>query len=214
MNWWRKFKSQFTGLPDVMAVLLIILLLGYLMRGCNRPDPVKLPPAVVSTIDSLDRTKPEFDRTQDSVIRRVVYDTVRATGYKAAAERLSGRLRASEGLADSLARVAETTDSSATAWRSAYEERTKEAGILKQVVAQTDSAYQSERSARQSLQVAYGADTLRRIAIEKLNVDLRKAIDDLEPRCKFARFISCPSRTSVAVISAAAGAVGMYAIRQ
>lgn len=208
-------RAQFVGIGGLMGLVIVVLVVGYMLKSCNSPkdNTPKLPPAVVRTIDSLDRTKPEFDRSQDSLRHALERDTIRANAYKVAADAFSGRIRAARRLADSLAGQARTTNAPDSGWRRAYEERTVEAEGLRSSLAQTDSAYRSERDARITLGAAYGADTLRRIAVEKLNAGLRKAIDDLERPCKFARFISCPSRTTTAVVSAIVGAGSMYVVR-
>lgn len=214
MMWWTKFKSQFTGLPDAMALIILALIVGYVFKSCHRnDDESKIPPAIVKTIDSLDRTKPEFEQTQDSLRRAVSRDTVVAGRHKVAAKAFGDAADRTGARGDSLAGVARTALDSAAAWRKAYEERTRETVQLRMVIAETDSAYQSERSARITLSNAYGADTLRRIAVEKLNAGLRKTIDDLERPCKFARFISCPSRTTTGVVSAIVGAGAVMALK-
>jgi hypothetical protein len=215
MNIPPSIRAQFTGLTGLAAVIIAALAFGYMMKSCARPNgPEKLPPAIASTIDSLDRTKPDFTHKQDSIRTVVVRDTVASERYKAAARRLEVTAVAQGARADSLARLAGQQNDSAAAWRTAYDARTLEASQLRSTVSQLDSAFQSEKNARQSLAVAYGADTLRRIAVEQLNAGLRKAVDDLERPCRFARFISCPSRTTTGVVSAIVGAGAMYVVRQ
>lgn len=205
-------KAKTVGI-SLIGVVLAVLVAGYLFKSCQRPDQPKIPPKIQKTIDSLDTTKPDFDTKQDSLRRAVVRDTMAAERYKAASKRFEAAAGILGARADSLAKVAAGVSDSATAWHKAYDARTLQVGELEKTVAHSDSAYQRERDARLSLSVAYGADTLRRIAVEKLNTGLRKTIDELERPCKFARFIPCPSRTTTAVVSAIGGAVAGHAVK-
>lgn len=195
----------------IAGVVVAILAIGYAMKSCQGSDNTpKIPPKVQKTIDSLDNTKKSFEQTQDSIRHVVVYDTVKATVYAAAATRAKAAAENAQRRADSLAIAAGTAVDSATAWHKAYDARTAEAVGLRVEAAKSDSAYRSERDARLNLSTLYGADTLRRVALDNLNRDLRKTIDDLERPCKVLKYISCPSRTTTGVISALAGAGAVY----
>lgn len=195
-------RAQVLGLgASLSGIAIAILAIGFVVKSCDDPSPLKLPPAIVKTIDSLDTTKPAFDAEQDSLRKAVAGAAERAMRYKLAAEAFQGRTRAAEALADSLARVAQATNAPDSAWRKAYDARTVEAVGLRRQVALTDSAYRSEHAALMKLSIAYGADTLRRISVEKLNAGLRQTIEELERPCKFLKYVSCPSRTTTGVVS-------------
>lgn len=194
--------KSLTGIKiGTSGIVIAILVVGYLWKSCDRPDPQKLPPEIVKTIDSLDNTKPDFDRSQDSLRKAVQKDTAVAVRHKVAAKAFETAADSIGRRGDSLAGVARTALDSAAAWRRAYTERTAETVQLRKVIAQTDSAYRAEVSARMALSIAYGADTLRRISVEKLNAGLRQTIEELERPCKFLKYVSCPSRTTTGVFS-------------
>jgi hypothetical protein len=190
----------------VLMVAVIALAIGYLFKSCQRDPGEKIPAHTAKTIDSLDRTARGFDSSQKIIITRVVHDTVQSNRLQETARSAEGRARVAQSRADSLARVASTSADSATAWRGAYEARSREAEELRVSVIQKDSALVHERSALLHLSEAYGADTLRRIAIESVNRDLRLAIERLEVPCRVIGPVRCPGRVAVAVASAIAGA--------
>lgn len=190
----------------VLMVAVIALAIGYLFKSCSRDPGEKIPARVTKTIDSLDRTAPGFDSSQKANITRVIHDTIQSTHFQEAARNAEGRARLAQSRADSMALVASTAADSATAWRGAYEARTREAEELRVSVAQKDSALARERGALLHLSDAYRADTLRRIAIESVNRDLRIAIARLEVPCRIIGPLRCPSRTTTAVLSAITGA--------
>lgn len=199
----------------IPALLLIIgLLAGVLTVKSCRPEAEapKIPIETQVTIDSLRRTAEAFRRMADSSQRIIVYDTIRsvviekvAIATTKAGEKLGAR-------ADSIAAVAR--DSSAL-WESAYRVRTMEADTLRLAVSQLDTALAFERAARRTLGQVYGADTLRRVAIEHVNADLQDAINHLQQPCKVIGPIPCPSRSVTMVLSLVAGAaVGYIAPRR
>lgn len=183
----------------LFGTVILLILGGLWLWSRHKGNEPKIPKETQETIDSLRVTKPAFDHTQDSIRRIVVYDTMQATRAQAAAEKARASAQAQQHRADSLAVVARTSADSATAWHRAYDARTEEAVNLRTAFAEKDSAYRSERHARQALEVNYGADTTRRIAIEKVNKDLLQAIDRLEQPCRVLGPIPCPSRTVAAV---------------
>lgn len=195
--------AKVLGLGGVVAV---VLGLAWFFASC-RPEPQdKIPPEVARRIDSMDVTRPAFDSTQAAGRSAVARDTVFATVFKVRADtsaRVAARARIT---ADSLAEIARVKDSSATAWKAAYEARTEEATEWRATAFRNDSAYRSERSARLGLAALYGADTLRRQATERINADLRRAIDRLEVPCRIVGPIPCPSRTVTMVLAGVGGA--------
>jgi hypothetical protein len=196
------------------GVVIIIVLAGYVMKSCQHPSGpgAKIPVATQRTLDSLDITRPAFTRATDSIITLVIHDTVQSTQFQAAARRAAQSASVAQRRADSLASDAATAHDSATAWHSAYAARTEEASQLRVVIANDSAALAREISARQHLATLYGADTLRRIAIEKVNSDLRSAIARLEQPCRLIGPIRCPSRITVAVLAGVGGAVAGHAV--
>lgn len=203
----RSLENWLFKLSAVAAVILVIVG-GLWLWSRHKGNEPKIPKETQETIDSLRVTKPVFEHTQDSIRRVVVYDTVQATRAQAAAEKARASAKAQQHRADSLAVVAATAAvDSARAWHAAYDARTAEAEQLRTAFAEKDSAYRSERHARQALEVSYGADTTRRVAIEKVNKDLLKAIDRLEQPCRVLGPIPCPTRTVAAVGSGILGLI-------
>ena len=195
-------------MPEAVSlgmVLLIVVSALLIFRSCRRAEDLadKLPPAVVTRIDSLDRTKPEFQARTDSILRVVIFDTARAVAFRRAEERAKLAASSAERRADSLAKLATT----AQEWHAAYDARTSEADTLKMALARADSVAEAERSARRSLAVAYEADTLRRVALDHLTQDLRDAIKKLEKPCRVVGPIPCPSRSASAGLALLAGAL-------
>jgi hypothetical protein len=206
---WSRFNSVSLSL-GVTAILVVATVL--IFRGCGTPKQTeadKLPPAVVKTMDSLAHEQPAFVHRQDSLVKVVVFDTARAVAYRKAEERAKMAAASAERRADSLGRVA----TSANEWHAAYEARSSQADTLKMALARADSVAEAERSARRTLALAYGADTTRRVAVEKLNADLREAIRSLEKPCRIIGPIPCPSRTASAGLGLLAGAVAGRAVK-
>lgn len=196
-------------MPEAISLAMVLLMIVsalLIFRSCRRTEQTeadKLPPAVVKTMDSLDRTKPEFEARKDSIIRVVVFDTARAVAFRRAEERAKLAASSAERRADSLAKLATT----AQEWHAAYDARTSEADTLKLALIRADSVSEAERRARVNLSLAYGADTTRRVALEKLTVDLRAAIVKLEKPCRLLGPIPCPSRSASAGLGLLAGAL-------
>ncbi len=188
-----------------VAVLLLVGAVWLWSR--HKGNEPKIPIETQRTLDSLKETSWEFKHQKDSIIRVVVYDTVQAIRAETAARQARARAQTEQHRADSLAMVARTSTDSASTWRQAYEARTAEAVELRTTVAAKDSAYRFERDARQALSVLYGADTTRRIAIERVNADLVKAIARLEQPCRVIGPIPCPSRTASAILAGTLGAI-------
>jgi hypothetical protein len=193
----------------LLGVIIAILALGYVVKSCQRPsDPSeKIPPATQRTIDSLTRTKPAFDSVADSLRVRIIHDTVQSVQLQEAAARSATRARDAQARADALAEAAHVAQDSTAAWRRAYEARTAEAVALRETVRNDSLAIGREVDARRALALAYGADTLRRVAIERVNADLSAVIERLDVPCRIVGPIPCPSRTTTAVLSAIGGAV-------
>lgn len=208
MNDQGKLGAVYKPLIGTVAVVLLAI---FALRGCHVTPGPKIPEATQHAIDSLAATKPAFQRATDSIIRIVVHDTVRAATVNRAAEQDVRLATQAEQAADSLARVAAAHSDSAALWHSAYLARTQEAEALRRAVAEKDSAFQAERDARRRLMVVYASDTLRRVAIEKVNADLQKAINGLEQPCRIAGPVPCPSRTVVAVTTAVTAAIAGFA---
>jgi hypothetical protein len=175
----------------------IVLLFG--IDYCARRDPApKIPPKVQRSIDSLDVTRQAFNDHRDTVILRAATETVTAVRYVVASADVERRARSSARRADSLAALG-------TVWHEAYDARTAQVVELDSALTLKDSAWRSERASRISYQSLYADDTLRRVAIERVNGDLRAAIGKLDRPCRVLG-ISCPSRTAVAIGGAVLGA--------
>jgi hypothetical protein len=201
---WRRWAIAASG---TAGVVIAVLLLVWLFKSCQPAPQPKIDPKTQKSIDSLDATKPGFEKTKDSVITIVRHDTIFAKAVNGSAERSKASAAATGRLADSLAavaRLAKTAADSAARWHAAYDERTKERDTLLVTVAKKDSVIRYERDARIGLGILYGADTLRRIAIEKVNEGLKKDINKLQQPCTvpgtFGK-VPCPSRTVTMVVS-------------
>ena len=182
--------------------------ISFLMRGCNAGgDRPKIPPATQKTIDSLIVMKPAFVHTQDSLKTVVVRDTQRAMMAEKAARLAIASAQRARSVADSFAQIARTVTDAGQSWHTAYDERTVEADNLRVAVAQKDSAYRDERDARQGLQKLYVSDTLRRVVVEKVVVDLTDAIKHLQQPCRIVGPVPCPSRTVTFVLAGIGGAL-------
>lgn len=212
-------ESKLAGVGvTALAVLAGAICLAWFFRSCQREPPPKIPPATQRSIDSLVITKPVFDSTQVAGRQQVARDTLVAVSHRRRAVQAEASAQVSKATADSLAVAAEKikqTDSAVTAWKDAYQARTLEAESWRLAAVRNDSAYQSERRARLGLAQLYGADTLRRNAVERVNTELQTAILRLQQPCKVIGPISCPSRTVTMAVSLTAGAViGFFAARR
>lgn len=197
--------SSVTSIKWTLPMVVIAILgAGLAFKSCQKPTPTdNLTPPEHKTIDSLKNTQPTFAKTQDSIIHIVVVDTQHAAVSRKAEIAAKASAARAEHRADSIAAIA----SSMADWKSAYDARTQETVGLKLAVQHADSIAADERDARIKLSTAYGADTLRRVAIEKLNVGLVKTIGELQRPCKIVGPIPCPSRTVTAVLSGIGGAI-------
>jgi hypothetical protein len=172
----------------LVAVIVGMAILQY--RGSNTGEAIS--PAHKKTTDSLATTKPAFDAHKDSVLAQVARDTVEVARYvkeSADAERRAGD---AGRRADSLAELNSN-------WQAAYEQRTEQVVDLKVSLAKKDSAWKDERSARLRVEGLYGADTTRRIALERLADGLRKDLAAAERPCRIVGPIPCPNRRTSAV---------------
>jgi hypothetical protein len=200
-------KLAGVGIVGVIAVIVAVV---FGLRGCQSDQGPKIDPVTQRLIDSLKMTKRSFDSTQHAVAQAVGRDTVISIVHDRASAVQLAAAKAAASRADSLAIVARTSADSATAWHRAYDARTEEAGKLQNALAQKDSALTSERSAFFQLSGAYDRDTLRRIAIEKVNDGLKDDIAKLQQPCRIVGPIPCPSRTAVALLAGVGGALAGY----
>lgn len=214
----NKGKAKLAGVGAAVAVIIAIALgLAWFFRSCQKEPGPKIPPRTQRSIDSLVITKPVFDSMQHAGQQQVARDTTRAISYRRQAQQAESSANFSKVTADTLAATAErikAADSAATAWKAAYEARTREAESWHLAAIRNDSAYQAERDARLTLGSLYGADTLRRIATEKVTTELQDAIKHLQQPCRVIGRIPCPSRTVTFVLTAvAAGTAGYLAAK-
>jgi len=191
------------GLAGVIAV---IIALAFGLRGCHADPPPKIDPATQKSIDSLTTTQPTFDSTQHAIAQAVARDTIVTVIHDKASNVALAEARTAQARADALAIEAGRAVDSATAWHRAYDARTEEAGKLRGALAEKDSALTSARSAFSRLAGAYSADTLRRLAIERVNKGLADDIAKLQQPCRIIGPVPCPSRTIVALASGVGGA--------
>jgi hypothetical protein len=196
---------------SVPLTLLLALAVVMIFKTCGTGSPPgeKIPPPLQRSIDSLDRTGATFKKALDSLVRLVAIDTARAATYRAAERRAKAVADAAQHRADSLAAEAETNQQ----WRSAYDARTTEAVGLRKSLWLADSTADAERSARLTLSIAYHADTLRRLTIEKVNKGLRETVDRLEAPCRIVWRVPCPSRTTSAGLGVLSGVLGGRAVK-
>lgn len=201
----------------IATILAAVLGLAWVMKSCAPEPAPKIPPKTQRAIDSLNMTKPNFDSMQVAGREQVARDTIRATGHKQEATRAEATANFAKLTADSLAETAAklaSSDSAALAWKDAYEARTREADAWHVAAVRNDSAYRAERDARLVLTTIYEADTLRRHAVEAVNVELQKAIGKLQQPCRIVGPIPCPNRTVTMVGSVVLGAVAGAALKR
>lgn len=192
--WLSIAMAEYFSMGFVVVVVIGVFLL---VKGCHREPSVpgdKLSPEAKQIIRTLDSTAASWQREVDSLRHAVVHDTVRAVVFRTSEAKSVASAAAIERRADSLAKVAVTADQ----WHGAYDARSLEADTLKVALSKADSVAGAERDARVKLGVLYGADTTRRILVERLNADLRTTIDQLEKPCRILWKLGCPSRTSTA----------------
>jgi hypothetical protein len=213
-------RAKLAGI-SLAGLVIIFLVIAFAVKSCAPAPRPKIDPKTQKSIDSLDATKPGFEKQKDSLITVVKHDTIFAKAADKAsaeantrAERSRASAVASGKRADSLAAVARAHADSALLWRNAYEQRTMQADTLTRTVAEKDSAltaehaaFLHEQDARIGLGRLFGADTLRRLAIEKVNKGLEDDIKKLQQPCRIVGPIPCPSRTVVGLLSATLGAV-------
>lgn len=196
----------------VVAGVVLIVMVWYSRRTSTAP---KIPPRTQRSLDSLSITKPTFDSTQAAGRRAVIHDTVVSVVYRTRVEQVVSHANVAHARADSLAAVARVaTDSAATLWHRAYDVRTSEADSLRRALAFSDSAWQYQRDAYTGMRLLYQQDTLRRVAIERVNRELVTAIGKLQQPCRILPFVPCPSRVLTAIGSAAIGAVVVYEVKR
>lgn len=149
--------------------------------------------------ESLYRQLPTFEARQDSVVQQAVAATAastRATGRARAAEARSDSIRV---VADSLEAEARRSDSSAIAWRAAHDARKREADSLRVALAHEKAATDSAKRAAALWQMAYLADSTRRLAVERVNYRIRQDIAKMAPPCQIGP-LDCPSRRVAGVL--------------
>lgn len=192
----------------VVAFLLVagVAYILYLRFMPGEPTGSNFTPREQKVIDSLAKTQPAFDKTQDSIKTLIIHDTAESSRFEEAARRSQARAERFQARADSLALAAEITQDSASRWKMAYEARTQEAETLRQTVVEKDSALAKEKRAFTRLSVAYANDTLRRIAVEGLNRDLQETVKGLVKPCKIGP-LPCPPRKLIAATAFALGKI-------
>lgn len=211
-----KAKLAGAGL-GIVAIAAAVLGLAWMFKSCQPEPAPKIPPKTQRAIDSLTMTKPSFDASQVAGRQQVARDTIRASVQKRQASQAEASANFAKLTADSLAQTAaalHSADSAALAWKEAYDARTREAEAWHVASIRNDSAYRAEHDARVAMTALYEADTLRRHAIEAVNLDLQKAIKKLEAPCRIVGPIPCPNRTVTMVGSVILGAVAGAAAKR
>jgi hypothetical protein len=216
---WSRGKVLAASGGTLLAIgAIIVLLFG---RCTPTPGP-KIDPKTQRSLDSLALTAQQFKMQRDSLLLHIKHDTILSITYQhdaAVANQSAERSRASAVAAgkraDALAKeaaAAHTAADSAAKYHAALDERTRERDTLLVAVAAKDSAYKAqvaatakEHSAFVNLSTAYGADTTRRVALERVNAGLVKDIARLQQPCKLIGLVPCPSRTVTGLISAGVG---------
>jgi hypothetical protein len=203
-----------------LLALGVILVLW--MGRCSPTPGPKIDPKTQHSLDSLALTAQQFKAQRDSLLLHVKHDTILSITYQhdaavanQAAERSRANAVAAGKRADALAQeaaAARTAADSATKYHAALDERTRERDTLLVTVTQKDSAYRAqlaatakEHSAFVNLSTAYGADTSRRVALERVNAGLVADIARLQQPCKLIGPVPCPSRTVTGLLSAGLG---------
>jgi hypothetical protein len=193
MGFSQALKTRLSGMGlALVAIVAVALGLALAFRSCQPVPAPKIPAKTQHSIDSLVITKPTFDSSQHAGQQKVARDTLTAITHKTQATQAEARANFAKITADSLAATAaraKTSDSAATAWKEAYEARTREAEAWRISSVRNDSAFQAEHSARITLGQLYAADTLRRVAIERVNTELQDAIKKLEQPCRWWRLL-------------------------
>lgn len=201
------------GLIGASALLLVLVVIAGLVARRFHGSGNTVPPREQHTIDSLRDRKPAFDSAAAAGRLQVIHDTVRAVVYRSVVKRVLVAAAADRTIADSLTQLAAratTAADSATRYHAALDARTREADSLRVAVAFSDSAWQSERDARIGLGLLYGADTLRRVALEQLNVRLAHDVATAG-QCRILWVAACPSRKEVFIGGTLLGAAAKVA---
>lgn len=189
-NW--KIVGWIVG--GIAVIALVWFLIGRLFPD-NKPGPTKNE----KTADSLLATKPAEQALLDSLdarIRSRALVSERAASTARMAQDQSGRSRR---VADSLA--------VARAWQGAYNERSKEASLLRIAVAQKDTIIASLKADTTDLRTQLGIVNRRLATTEAVVVGLRWDLDKAR-KCKIIGLINCPNRIQTVALTA----IAFYAV--
>jgi hypothetical protein len=201
------------GLIGAGVGLLVLVIIAVAIARRFHDSGNVVPQREQHTIDSLHDRKPGFDSAAAAGRLQVIHDTVRSVVYRTEVKRVMVAAAADRTIADSLTQLAAratTAADSATQYHAALDVRTREADSLRVAVAFSDSAWQYERDARIGLGILYAADTLRRVALEQLNVRLAHDVVTAG-QCRILWVAACPSRKQALIGGTLLGAAAKYA---
>lgn len=178
------------------AAGLALIASAWLFSTCGRRSDTgeKIPPKTQRALDSLAADAATFHARADSLLRMVGTDTIRLTRTLTRVDTVTRHAEILEGRADSLARLG--------AYEAAYRSEHLANDTLHVVIDSLYAALGIERATRTRLLTLYAADTLRRVAVERINTELQTAIGRLERPCRIVGPIPCPSRTVTFVVAA------------
>lgn len=171
----------------ILAIALVWFLVTRLF-----PDNPQGPTKNERTADSLAATKPAEQALLDSLdarIRSRALVSERAASTARMAQDQSGNSRRR---ADSLA--------IAKAWQGAYNERSKEASLLRITVAQKDTVIEALKADTTDMRTQLGIVNRRLATTEAVVVGLRWDLQAAR-RCKILGLINCPSRIQTAALT-------------
>jgi hypothetical protein len=187
----------------IIAVILIVVIAIVLAH--RRGIPVK----DQHSLDSLAITKPIFNATQDTLVRRETLFVRRVDTLRTVVTRLETASNVLHARADSFATVSRVqSDSAASKWHIAYDLRTAEVDTLRAALDSSHAQWSAEHQARIAADTRASNATTRLAASEDLNsrlaADIKRASE-----CKVLLW-SCPSRTAIAVTGLVLGAAAGY----
>lgn len=198
------FSPRVASLVAVMSLIVAATCLALLAHNkWGEDQTTKVSPRTQHDLDSLANTRPVHDTRRDSILLRVKEDSLKRVRAQRKADSLERDALAQRQRADSLAQVASTAEE----WKTAHDEREKEARSWEEKAAQKDTALTLEIQSHSRTRFLLAEETARRVHLETVTVpNLLGDIAKLEKPCKVA-FIPCPNRTLIGVVSAVGGVI-------
>jgi len=168
-------------------------------------EPTAMSRANQKSIDSLDATKPAFRAAVDTIIKR------ESVFVRESAINRGGAIKSAHA-ADSLRDVAIAWERAALAqndtssrWYEVAKVRGQENDSLRVANSGLLASLEEQTQARTSADARAALDSSRLAATERLNANLARDLAQADPPCHVLPFVTCPSRTVVAMAAAATG---------